>query len=332
MRFEFARIPTDPLETYRDLTRAAEELGFTRMWIPDHTFHPDPFVTLTACGMVAEHIELGVGITNPFTRHPVQIARAVATADRFLEGRVTLGLGAGNRPLTLNKLGLSGNAPAAHLREAVEIIRPLLAGESVTHDGQGGILRDVQLEEFAARPALPIYIASRGPAVLRVAGAVADGAIIESCLTPATARLAIEAVRQGAESSARDSDVDLLSWQPICVTKDRERGLDAFRWWAAMILGSSTARLAAAFDVSADRAGRIRESFAAGGPMAAAGLIEDVDVESTVIVGDAEECIDRIAALEDFGFRGCILISTEPLENTVQNMRTFAGSVMSRFA
>src|SRR4051812_45135853 len=92
-RFDFGFIPSGPVAETVALVRSGEELGYRCAWIPDQGFHRDPFSLLTAAAQATTNIGLGVGVTTPFTRLPLQIARAAATVDEFAQGRLKLGLG-----------------------------------------------------------------------------------------------------------------------------------------------------------------------------------------------------------------------------------------------
>src|SRR5690242_8020369 len=99
----FALVPGPPRETAA-LVAEAEALGFDGVWLGDQGFGYDPFVTVAACAAATSTIRLGVGLTTPFTRLPVQIARAVATLHDAADGRLALALGTGNIPHVLRPL------------------------------------------------------------------------------------------------------------------------------------------------------------------------------------------------------------------------------------
>ena len=109
-----------------------------------------------------------IGVANPFTRHPVQVARAAATLDDHSPGRVALGYGAGNRRELILPLGGEQERAAAHCREALVLCRRLLRGEYLNHRGDCFVADGVELE-MAPHPDVPLYLAARGPLVLQVA-------------------------------------------------------------------------------------------------------------------------------------------------------------------
>ncbi len=182
MRFGFSHHPAEHYARHVELVKYSESIGFDTAWIPDQTYFRDPYVMLAACAAATERIELGLAVTNPFTRHPTTTARSAATAAEFAPGRFRLGFGAGNRRELLVPLDLPLDDTPGRCVEATEIVRGLLAGERLDYDGRHYRARGVELE-FAAEQ-VPIYIAGRGRGMLRAAGQVADGVIVGGLSTP----------------------------------------------------------------------------------------------------------------------------------------------------
>jgi len=94
--------------------------------------------------------------------------------DEISEGRMILGIGAGDRPLLA--LGLKPSSMDS-LRASIDSIRRLWAGEHVSAEDPAFTLRDAHMR-FSARPDIPVYISASGPRTLELAGEVADGVIL----------------------------------------------------------------------------------------------------------------------------------------------------------
>jgi 5,10-methylenetetrahydromethanopterin reductase len=298
--FSFTRDPAGPLATFVDFARYGRSLGFTRLWVPDQTYHHDPFVTLAAVADAVPDLELGLAVTNPYTRHPVQIARAAASIAELRGGRFLLGLGAGNRKHVLERLGIDGGAAAAHVQEATILIRRLLSGETVHHEGIW-TLRGIRLERDGALN-VPIIIATRNPLMLRVAGEVGDGVMLESLVVPESQAYGLAEVRKGAQASGRRLNrYEVVAWQNVLITDDRRAGVEALRPWAAYLLGMTTPVSARRMGIPPQVIDRVRRVFATEGPDAVARLIGDKEVDQFVIVGDPEYVAARCTALVEGG-------------------------------
>ena len=94
---------------------------------------------------------------------------AAATGNRF-----TLGIGLSHKIVIENMLGFSYDRPAAHMREYLEVLMPLLSGETVSHQGEQYNVGGLQLSIPGADP-VPTVIAALGPLMLKIAGELTDG-------------------------------------------------------------------------------------------------------------------------------------------------------------
>jgi 5,10-methylenetetrahydromethanopterin reductase len=277
-------------------------------------------------------LRLGLGVTTPYARHPVQIARGIASVDELSDGRAILGLGAGNKKMFLDKLGLLQDRAAARVRETAIVTRRLLAGESVTWQSADLVLRDVQLE-FPARADLPIYVASRAPMMLSVGGAVADGVIAEALFTPGGIAYFRERVRAGAEGAGRpEAGIDLVCWQVVDVTADRARGVEALRTWAAHIIGASSADIVRHMGIAPEAAAAIQAAYRQGGQAAAAEHVTAREVDAVAIVGDAEHCARQAAAMAAAGVSTLTLLVRGSTADKERVLRAFAEDVRPRVA
>jgi len=74
--------------------KLAEQLGFGTFWVPEDPVFPGAFATASAIAANKRKIKIGIGVPNPWTRHPIQTAMELAALDDVSEGRAVLGLGA----------------------------------------------------------------------------------------------------------------------------------------------------------------------------------------------------------------------------------------------
>jgi alkanesulfonate monooxygenase SsuD/methylene tetrahydromethanopterin reductase-like flavin-dependent oxidoreductase (luciferase family) len=173
----------------RDFVQSVENLGFDSYWRPDHpVFGPDAWITLAGVAASTRRLRLGTTVTCVFYRDPVLLARIVADVDRISGGRVVLGVGAGNLEPEFRALRL-GYPPLrqrqAALAEALQIIPPLLRGETVSYQGSQFQVDRVRLQPPSVQqPYVPVLVAGVGERVtLRAVAHDADA----SNFIPATA-------------------------------------------------------------------------------------------------------------------------------------------------
>src|SRR5262249_57638480 len=88
---------------------------------------------MAACALATTTIRIGIGVFNPFNRHPTLIAMEMGALDELSGGRAVLGIGAG---IKIAQMGLPAHRPIAAVRDAMQIIRPLLRGEDVDYAGK----------------------------------------------------------------------------------------------------------------------------------------------------------------------------------------------------
>ena len=132
---------------------------------------------------VTERIRLGPAALNPFTLHPYEIAGQTAMLDLASDGRAYLGLVKG---AWLDRLGLTEARPLAALREAVEIVRKLLSGDtSGVHGKRFTLEPGTALAYDRVRPSVPLLIGTWGARTAAWAGTVADELKIGGSANPA---------------------------------------------------------------------------------------------------------------------------------------------------
>jgi 5,10-methylenetetrahydromethanopterin reductase len=297
MRHGIAFIPAMSIRRTVELARRAEELGYDVLYIPDQTFHRDPFVALALCAEATSRIHLGLAVTNPYTRHPVQIARAAGVLAEVSGGRFSLGLGAGNLPRVLRGFGIRQVGVVERLRESIDVIRRLLAGQTVTHASSTLTLNDVALD-FQAPNHVPIYIGTRGPKLLALAGELADGVMMEGLFTSGGLRWALAQVAAGAARADRTlDDLDLVAWQALELVESAE-GIERFRAWAALLVRTTAPDVLREVGVSETAIESVAAEVTAGTHEPAGAGIPADDIPKLIMVGTPEQVAARVAALE----------------------------------
>jgi len=175
-----------------------------------HLIWRDAYAALAACAMKTESIKIGVGVTNPYTRHVSVTANAIATIDELSKGRATLGIGAGRTALyNMHKKPVA----VKEVRKAVLAIRSLIRGEETLYEG-------TKLRSRWSKRDIPIYIAGTGPKILQLAGEIADGAILGMGAYPPLIKYAIEEIRVGVRRANRSIDNFPIWVTTVCCISD----------------------------------------------------------------------------------------------------------------
>jgi 5,10-methylenetetrahydromethanopterin reductase len=325
----FAFIPHKTADDTISVIKAGERLGFESAWIPDQTFYSDPFVLLAASAVATQRLTLGLGVTNPYTRHPVMTARAAATVDELTGGRFILAYGAGNLPELLTPLGIERSAAAARLREAVEVTKRLLAGETVRHRSATLVADGVTLLT-PARPDLPVYVAARSPGTIAVAGQVADGAILGSLLAPERLDSAMAQIADAAASRGRPPEaVEKVVWASAFLTDHAGADIDAFRAEVGRVIGRAGETTLRTGGMTRERIAELHAAHAAEGAKGIGRLLTDEEMQGVSLFGDAKQCraiLDRVARA---GARRYVLLLREArAEYHIGLLTHFARNVM----
>ncbi len=210
--------------------RIAEDAGYESLWVTERYFHEEIFSLLGYLGAATEKIKLGVGVTNPYTRNPALLAMATATLDRITGGRFLLGLGRSERSVIQDKMGMSyGNSQAA-MKAAVSLVKRLLSGERVTDSAGPFTLRNARLATTPIQQNLPIYLAAIGKKGLRLAGAIADGVLLNAYVPPSYVKYAVEEIHSAAQEAGRDPEsIDIACMLVVRMTDDSHSKLPTLK-------------------------------------------------------------------------------------------------------
>ena len=179
--FSSRTVASYPLSRRIDIIKSAEALAFDRLWHSNEKFGRDMVANMTLSAAHTERIGIGAAVTDPYSVHPALSAAAMATVDDISSGRVVVGIGAGGSGFPA--MGIQRERPVAAMGDAIAIMRGMWSGKPASVDGKVVSVKNGVLA-FSARPDIPIIIATRGPAVFRLAGRIADGAMIATMATP----------------------------------------------------------------------------------------------------------------------------------------------------
>ena len=229
-----------PIREAIEYVRYAEDRGFEAVWQAESRLVREATVPMAAFLAETARIKVGAGVVNNWTRNPALLASTFSTLDDLGPGRVILGLGAWWDPLAA-KVGIERRRPLTAIRETVEVVRALLADETVTYHGDFVHLDGVELDYVhqERRPKeVPIYIGATGMKMMELAGEIADGVLLNYLVPPTYNAQAMEALERGAARAGRSiDDLDRPQLVVCSVSDDRQAALDRARLLVTQYLG-----------------------------------------------------------------------------------------------
>lgn len=179
-----------------ELAKLGEDAGFDSVWFPHDSFMYNTWMLTTAVAQATSRIEIGSVGTNPYTTDPSEIATYFATADLLSKGRMILGLGVHTEKM-VEWTGIDASDYIQRTQEAVQLIRALLRGEDVKHDGACFRWQEECYLRFETqRQNPPIYVAAFGPEYLELSGRIGDGSL-PMLTPPASSQYMVSTINAG---------------------------------------------------------------------------------------------------------------------------------------
>ena len=327
-----------------DIAHLAEKGGYGYLWYADEKFFRDPYVSLSYVGLNTQTLKVGTCVTDPYTRHPAITAMAAATLAELIPDRFSLGIGAGFSGLY--SMGIQQVRPVTALREAIQLMRRLWAGERVNYQGKVISFRDGQLEFTPPGKQIPVTIAATGRKMLELAGEIADGIIIGDYASAFTLGKAMTHIRAGAQRSGRPIEGRPIAARVnVILSEDRRAAIDVIKPWIAISLWFTYPK----WDYFLDYTPEWEEHFASfkqfieerGDKPRNVGdydlvtpytdLVTDEMVYHRHMVGTVDDVVAQICSLPDVGINRVTIYpvalegQTEP-----QVIQTFAEQVMPK--
>jgi alkanesulfonate monooxygenase SsuD/methylene tetrahydromethanopterin reductase-like flavin-dependent oxidoreductase (luciferase family) len=162
-----------PLTEIVGQARVLEDKGCYRVWVPDTIVSPwEAWLAASLIIQNTSRLRIGLGVTNPYTRHPVVMAQMACTLQLLSNGRLTLSIGRGIARF-LEKAGIGQHEKA--VEECVTILRHLTNGERYSFEGEAFRVDALRVRVEPPEKKIPIYMAAIGPAGWEKATRIADG-------------------------------------------------------------------------------------------------------------------------------------------------------------
>ncbi|MFC7021464.1 MULTISPECIES: TIGR04024 family LLM class F420-dependent oxidoreductase [Haloarcula] len=287
------------VETLVGMSQRAEDRGYERVWLPE-TWGRDAVTTLTSIARETDEVGIGTSILNVYSRSPTLIGQTAATLQEVSDGRLRVGLGPSGPIVVEGWHGVDFERPLRRTREVVDVVKQVLAGETVTYDGDVFQLSGFRLRCDPPDPVPSVDAGGMGPKSVELAGRFADGwhALM---LTADGIRERLADFDTGAELGDRDRSAQRVTLSlPCCALADRERARHLTRQHVAFYVGGMGTFYRDALERQGyeETAYEISQRWASGEKDAAIDAIDDALLDEIAVAGTPDECLDRLAQFE----------------------------------
>jgi len=293
-----------PASRVVELTKRAEDLGFTHAWTWDsHVLWQEPFVVYSQMLAETDHIVVGPMVTNPGTRDWTVLASLFATLNDMYGDRTIVGMGRGDS--ALRYIGRKPRTLDATV-ESMEVIKGLVAGDTVQYNGQ-----QIKFPWVEEGWDLPIWFAGYGPKALATTGRHADGFILQLA-DPQILEWTMGAVRAAAVEAGRDpDDIKIAVAAPAYVGDDLDHQREQLRWFGGMV-GNHVADLVNRYGADSSEVPQVltdyikqREGYDYAGHGKAdnesVDFVPDDIIDRFCLLGPVEAHIEKLQVLKDMG-------------------------------
>jgi 5,10-methylenetetrahydromethanopterin reductase len=336
-RIGVMQLTMEPLEEMLESARVMDSAGMDTVWLAEaypwwrkHGMEARSSTVVSALmARETERLTIGWGIISPFTRHPVQAAMdARVVQEAAGPGRFLLGFGTSK--IFLNNTMQQTNRTLGPMRDAVAIVKGVLAGEPFRYDGDTWSADVPGLQDGAETPreVPPVYVAATAPKMQALAGEIADGCLTPSITTPAFVRYTRENVGR---------DIDIGCTVVASIGEDRAEGRDGAREIAGMYLANKVQNIQGSADTLLELAGieqeeirPLAQAMERGGRLAAKEQVTDELLDKCKpIAGTPADCI---AAIEEYRDAGCTHVMLELWgDDRHKQIRLFGVQVLPHF-
>lgn len=274
-----------PLNAHSALLEALEVSGYTDVWSVDGG-GADAFTPLALAAAWTTRLRLGAGVVSSFTRGPGVLAQTASAMADASEGRFVLGIGSSSDVIVRDWNSLPFERPVQRTRDLVRFLRKAFSGEKITEDYETFKIKNFRLGRPPER-SIPIVVAALREGMLRLAGAEADGAMVNW--------LSAEDVK-GVAAVVREENptAEIVGRILVCPTSDSEQ---VYAQAKPLVASYSSVAVYRAFHRWVGRGPLLEESWAAwdsGDRRAAVRLVPARVVDDLVVHGTPQECWEHL--------------------------------------
>jgi 5,10-methylenetetrahydromethanopterin reductase len=300
------------------MAAAADEAGAASLWFAQHMGYRDALISAAACCAATKHATIVPTAISPYLWPPMPSAMAAASLSELAPGRLTFCVSVGN-VLNLKESGLEPVKPVRVMREYVDTLRRLFAGEVVTLEGEIFRLHGARMAFKAEVP--PIYVASTGPKMLELAGEIGDGVLLSAGLTLASCKTCIDHAATGASRVGRDpAKIRKAGFIYFGMSEDGVAARKAMLRRLAFLFrsrGHAENIKSSGLDIDHDA---IIAAVAARDIDKAANLLPDAAADAFTVVGTPSECHEKLEAYLSIGLDEPIISLSGSVEEYAQSL------------
>ena len=305
--------------------QAARACGYEELWLAE-VGGGDVYALAGALSVGVPGMRIGTAVVPAQTRAPMVHAMAALTLSQLTAGNFILGIGLSSPNIVRDWGGQPYDRPLTRLREHIEVLRKMLAGERVDYEGKTLRAKRFRLGG-APVGAVPLYLGALNEHSLRLTGALCDGVVLNMVPERALPQI-LGAVRAGAEAAGRDvGQLEVVSRLHVMLTDDAAMGRELVRNVFGAYAATPGYNRCFEWIGFADEARRIRECFARGDRAGVAAAVTDELCESMAVIGNADTVRARLRAYAEQGVDVCVVNPIADPSSAKRVIETLAGSL-----
>lgn len=315
-----------PVPDYLTLVSEAEERGYDTAWTAEVS-GPDAFTPMALIASHTRRLRVATGVVPVQTRTPIVLGLTAATLGHLAPGRIALGLGVSSSIIVGQWHGLPFKKPLQQLREAVQIIRTVMAGERVNFEGECYRLKGFRMTTTPPPAPARIYLGALGPRMLELAGEIADGVLL-NWLSPETVANSLRHLTVGAQRAKRTLEsFEIAAFIRTCVTDAPDAARQTLaRDITGYCIVNAYANFfrAAGFGAEVDA---VNKAWKSGDRAGAVAEISSRFLDALGVVGSADFCRARVREFAEAGLTMPVVFpfspDPDPRPSILRTARTF---------
>jgi 5,10-methylenetetrahydromethanopterin reductase len=315
-----------PLPRLVGLAQLADATALSSLWITDEPFFRGAVPSAVACAAATSRLRIGLGVVNPYDHPPVWMAKDFATLQELAGGRAVLGVGACWAP-PIEAQGMKWVKPLNAVRDTLAIVRPLLAGEICTYQGDMYSASEVKLDFDPPASRSSILVASMFPRSLEQSGEIADGVILSILCPAAYVERARALLGAGAARSGRSMEgFEIVQYVPMEISEDGESARRSLKHYLAFFIRHSYGsdpvhweKVAEIGDFDLEEFDAIFRQLRSGKPAESA--VPNSFVDRFAVAGTPRSCLELLEAYKHAGTTELVALAP-PWANLEQQVTT----------